>query len=416
MRFLQAATILLQSTVSLLRLPPTAKAFVLSPTKQVQLLHTRSAIINRQKNYRFVSPPRIIGIVTPTSKSASTTTTHLLATSPKSYFSSLENFSKMPDLTYPLLAAQNVTTTNTIINHYATSEQFAALSTFEGSAILKRDTEDGEKLQKGIDIAKAKGVIDPNYVPEEYVSVDVLGKSPEEVADEILATIRSSDSAKGGVVVLCGLSGTGKGTTVATLQHKLETEDGKRVVCWSNGNIFRSVTLLAATWCEQHPEECGGDITKALTKENLASFVNMLSFGKFKDGEYDTRICGMGLDYLVSEVKNTDLMAPKVVKNIPTVAEVTQGEVILFAAEAVRKMGEDGIFVLLEGREQTVNYVKTPLKFTLTLSDMSLIGKRRAAQRLAAGALDEVKEGASVKEIETALDGQLAKMLKEANA
>jgi len=323
----------------------------------------------------------------------------------------------MPDLTYSLLAEQNVTTTNTIINHYATSGQFAALSNFEGTSILKRDAEDGEKLQKGIDIAKAKGVIDPNYVPEEYVSVDVLGKSPEEVADEILATVRSSDSAKeGGVVVLCGLSGTGKGTTVATLQHKLETEDGKRVVCWSNGNIFRSVTLLAATWCEQHPEESGGDITNALTKENLASFIDMLSFGKFKGGEYDTRICGLGLDYLVSDVKNTELMAPKVVKNIPTVAEVTQGEVILFAAEAVRKMGEDGIFVLLEGREQTVNYVKTPLKFTLTLSDMSLIGKRRAAQRLAAAALDEVKEGASVGEVAAALDGQLAKMLKEASA
>ena len=258
-------------------------------------------------------------------------------------------------------------------------------------------------------------MIDPNFVPEEYITVDVLGKNPEEVAEDILLKVRAEDSK---VVVLCGLSGTGKGTTVATLKHKLESDDGKQVVCWSNGNIFRSVTLLAATWCEQHPEESGGngDITKALTKDNLASFVNMLTFGKFKDGKYDTRICGLGLDYLVSEVQNTELKAPKVSKNIPTVAEVTQGEVILFAAEAIRQMGEDGIFVLLEGREQTVNYVRTPLRFTLTLSDMSLIGKRRAAQRLAAGVLDEVKEGASVEEIEVALDGQLAKMVKEASA
>jgi len=321
----------------------------------------------------------------------------------------------MPDLTYPLLTAQNATATNTIINHYATSSEFTTLSTFEGSSILQRDEEDASKLQKGIDIAKAKGVIDPNFVPEEYITVDVLGKNPEEVAEDILLKVRAEDSK---VVVLCGLSGTGKGTTVATLKHKLESDDGKQVVCWSNGNIFRSVTLLAATWCEQHPEESGGngDITKALTKDNLASFVNMLTFGKFKDGKYDTRICGLGLDYLVSEVQNTELKAPKVSKNIPTVAEVTQGEVILFAAEAIRQMGEDGIFVLLEGREQTVNYVRTPLRFTLTLSDMSLIGKRRAAQRLAAGVLDEVKEGASVEEIEVALDGQLAKMVKEASA
>ena len=77
-------------------------------------------------------------------------------------------------------------------------------------------------------------------------------------------------------------------------------------------------------------------------------------------------------------------------------------------------MGENGIFVLLEGREQTVNYIRTPLRFTLTLSDMSLIGKRRAAQRLAAGALSEVKEGASEEDITKALDGQLQKMMKEA--
>ena len=80
----------------------------------------------------------------------------------------------------------------------------------------------------------------------------------------------------------------------------------------------------------------------------------------------------------------------------------------------MKTLGENGIFVLLEGREQTVNYIRTPLRFTLTLSDMSLIGKRRAAQRLAAGALSEVKEGASEEDITKALDGQLQKMMKEA--
>jgi hypothetical protein len=115
----------------------------------------------------------------------------------------------------------------------------------------------------------------------------------------------------------------------------------------------------------------------------------------------------------VSEVQNTALKDPRVSKNIPTVAEVTQGEVVLFASSAIEKMGSDGIFVLLEGREQTVNYVRTPLRFTLTLSDMSLIGKRRAAQRLAAAALGEVGEGASEDDIARALDGQLAKMVME---
>lgn len=132
------------------------------------------------------------------------------------------------------------------------------------------------------------------------------------------------------------------------------------------------------------------------------------------NGKFDTKISGLGLNLFISEVQNTELKVPKVSKNIPTVAEVTQGEVVLFASAAVKQMGEDGIFVLLEGREQTVNYVRTPLRFTLTLSDMSLIGKRRAAQRLAAGSLKVTKEGAQTEEVGKALDGQLASMVKEA--
>jgi len=92
---------------------------------------------------------------------------------------------------------------------------------------------------------------------------------------------------------------------------------------------------------------------------------------------------------------------------------VDNTKVILFAANAIQQMGADGIFVLLEGREQTVNYVRTPLRFTLTMSDMTLIGKRRAAQRLAAGTLSMVGEGASEEEIGKALDDQLEIMVKE---
>jgi len=321
----------------------------------------------------------------------------------------------MTALSHRLLSAQNANTTDAIIAHFSADPAFLALSEAEGSLILSRDEEDASKLQKGIDIAKSKGVIDPSFVPEEYVVVDVMGKSPDMVADEILERVRAhrgQGGSGGGVVVLCGLSGTGKGTTVAKLREKLENEDNKRVVTWSNGNIFRSVTLLASTWCEQQTHCDGFDAEKALTKENLANFMNMLKFGKYS-GKFDTRICGLGLDLLVSEVENTELKAPKVAKNIPTVAEVTQGEVILFAADAIQQMGEDGIFVLLEGREQTVNYVRTPLRFTLTLSDMSLIGKRRAAQRLAAGALGLVGSESGEEEIIEALATQLAIMVKE---
>jgi len=115
---------------------------------------------------------------------------------------------KMPTLTYDILTQQNATTTNAIIDHYSSSANFIQLATAEGNGILQRDDEDGEKLQKGIDIAKDKGVLDPNFIPEEYITIDVLGKSPEDVANEILSFVRGGSGPP--VVVLCGLSGTGK--------------------------------------------------------------------------------------------------------------------------------------------------------------------------------------------------------------
>ena len=64
---------------------------------------------------------------------------------------------------------------------------------------------------------------------------------------------------------------------------------------------------------------------------------------------------------------------------------------ILFAADAISQMQKDGIVVLLEGREQTVNYVRSPYRFNLILSDETLIGKRRAAQRVMGEALKKIK-------------------------
>merc|ERR1711935_979889 len=302
----------------------------------------------------------------------------------------------------------------TLIEHWKDSDKFLGLAKSEGDLTINRDQEDAVKLEKGIEFAKSKGVIDPNYVPEPYVELDVLGKTPSTVADEIIGKIKSSDDGKdeGSVIVLCGLSGTGKGTTVAQVRQKLEADEGKKVVTWSNGNIFRSVTLLAVTWCEQQTDLDGFDKDKALTKENLETFMGMLSFGKY-NGKYDTHIQGLGLDMYISEVQNTELKVPKVSKNIPTVAEVTQGEVVKFAAEAVDTIKKDGLFVLSEGREQTVDFVRTPYRFTLTLSDESLIGKRRAAQRVMAAALKRISDSTTDEQNDTAIQDCLLEMAKE---
>jgi len=315
-----------------------------------------------------------------------------------------------------LLEKQNAETSNALIKHLEDCEAFAFLATKEQELTISRDNEDAVKLEKGIKFAKSKGVLDANFVAQPYIEIDVLGKNPSSVADEILRKLETNGNAgdknAGSVIVLCGLSGTGKGTTVSMLRHKLENDEEKQVVTWSNGNIFRSVTLLAVTWCEQQANLDGFNKERALTKENLEKFMGMLSFGKF-NGKYDTHIKGLGLDMYISDVQNTELKVPKVSKNIPTVAEVTQGEVVNFAAEAVDRMGKDGLFVLLEGREQTVDFVRTPYRFTLTLSDESLIGKRRAAQRVMAAALGNLPDVASVEQIDKAIQECVLQLAKD---
>ena len=363
-------------------------------------------------------------------------------------------------VSYELLQKQNAETSNALIEYFAQStdksksarglfccclagagvskaanaNDFVRLAQYEGDLTAKRDQEDDDKLQKGIDLAKEKGVIDPAFAPQPYVEIDVLGQSPDQVADQILQKVKSQGTegegatesegatatADSGVIVLVGLSGTGKGTTVAKVRQKLQDEQGKQVVTWSNGNIFRSVTLLAATWCEQQPNG-PVDIQQALTKDNLAEFMSMLSFGKFGEGEnakYDTRIHGLGLDLYVSQVQNTVLKSPKVSQNIPTVAGMTQGEVILFASNAMQRMTLEtsNLFVLLEGRAQTVDYVLTPHRFSLILSDGSLIGKRRAAQRLMAQTLKEMEASGGDNDdaaVQAALDKALNTLVQE---
>jgi hypothetical protein len=80
------------------------------------------------------------------------------------------------------------------------------------------------------------------------------------------------------------------------------------------------------------------------------------------------------------------------------------------------KADASGLVVLLEGRAQTVNYVRSPHRFELILSDDRLIGQRRAAQRLMAAALQDVAGGDNVMTddmVSTALKNALHRMVQE---
>jgi len=292
-----------------------------------------------------------------------------------------------PRVTFAVLEKQDAGTSSAIIAWFGDDKRFDVLSKFETKLIVGRDEEDAQKLESGIQISVSKGVISPMDQPPTYKQIDVFGKTPDQVCNVILKDLGSTAS-RGSVVVLCGLSGTGKGTTVAELKERLPN-----AITWSNGNVFRALTLLAVTWCKLFNVE-GFDKDAALTASNLALFVKMLTFGQF-NGQWDIKISGLGIDALVSEIKDTLLKSPEVAKNIPTVAEVVQGEVILFASAATQEMCSRGMNVILEGREATVNYVRTPYRYTLTLPDTQIIGKRRAAQRIAASTLASLKKAPS---------------------
>ena len=116
----------------------------------------------------------------------------------------------------------------------------------------------------------------------------------------------------------------------------------------------------------------------------------------------------LGIDILVSEHATTTLKGKAVGKNIPTVAKLTQGEVVTLANKALQSLCERGTNVLLEGRSQTVNYIRSPHRFELVLANPQVIGMRRLAQILMGKALEIL--GADGTDAQGALRAALEKL------
>mmetsp|Transcript_12934 Transcript_12934/g.25314 ORF Transcript_12934/g.25314 Transcript_12934/m.25314 type:complete len:624 (-) Transcript_12934:165-2036(-) len=310
-----------------------------------------------------------------------------------------EALAKMRNVPIDVLEKQDSTTSSAIIAAFKGHQGFKQLAELTTKEIKNRDEEDGKKLKEGIQLAIDKNVLPNDKEDADTIMVDVMGKTAEEVADEIVEKL--GDAPKSGcVMTLEGLSGTGKGTTVAKLKEKLPN-----AMTWSNGDIFRSITLLAAKFAEEKKVE----LDEALKPENLQSFMAMLTFDKFEDG-FDVEIKGLGYNERVSKVNKTLLKSKQVATNIPKVARVTQGEVIVFVKDALAKMAQDGKNVLVEGRAATLKYIDTPHRYELIMSDENIIGQRRAAQRIGATALaacKELKDGDTWPVLEKTLKGML---------
>lgn len=298
-------------------------------------------------------------------------------------------------LSAALLKRQDDVCSAAVVRLLSSLESFQSLSRSEGENIVRRDKEDEDKLHKGIEIGIAKGILPGKPDVPPVRQINVVGLSAQEVCEHIAGMLPGKE---GNVIILQGLSGTGKGTTVAKLQHMLP-----RCVTWSNGNVFRSYTFL----CNDILSRKNLEITpETLTPDLLEEVVRRVTFERLASGKYDILLDGKAE---VSVIQNTLLKTPLISQKVPTVAEQTQGEVIRFGADAVAKLSSEGYNVILEGRAQTLQYIPTKERFELVIPDVAVLGQRRAAQRVMAKALELLSH-----KIDSASDDVVASTLAEA--
>merc|ERR1719281_1334232 len=105
-----------------------------------------------------------------------------------------------------LLAASDSSTTSAIIEAFQADETFLKVSVTEMNEIMTRDQEDADKLAAGVQLAVDKGVLEAEPPVEPTRKIDVLGRSAEQVADEIVAGLGGAADT-GCVMILTGLSG-----------------------------------------------------------------------------------------------------------------------------------------------------------------------------------------------------------------
>jgi flagellar biosynthesis GTPase FlhF len=105
------------------------------------------------------------------------------------------------------------------------------------------------------------------HVQGRSVRAQAVALSIQQKMGEIEAEDKDPVGKKAGrVIVLQGLSGTGKGTTIRKLAAVMPN-----VVAWSNSDVFRALTVLALRYCEQKGISFSSDaLTPAVLKDLVA--------------------------------------------------------------------------------------------------------------------------------------------------
>ena len=264
--------------------------------------------------------------------------------------------------------------TNTIVSLLGDSKVFAELSKTELELLRQRDLEDEYKLKEGISVAESKGLLSRAGKEPEWIRISVDGKMPGEIYDEIASQVGFEKP--GTVLLICGNSGVGKGTLVEELISR--TPGAGR---WSNGDIFRVFTyfvLAAGDGQSVDPDTVGRTDFDEISSRIIIE----------EDSDIIVRLPGG--DTSLDSIKNGILKETPINRALPSVARYTQGEVIAIVNRYL-KLNKSS-HLILEGRKETLNYIDADYRVELVLDDKSILGKRRAAQKIAS-LLDEYKGG-----------------------
>ena len=258
---------------------------------------------------------------------------------------------------------------------------FQSLAEKEQVLLTQRDEVDKVQLQRGIELSIKKGIIPANPVSGK---IERLVITPDTTVDETVERMmnifpfyaRELKSLKDLVITLQGLSGVGKGTTVTCLKRIF-----KNLIIWSNGDCFRALTYLVYKEC--------GNMEKSAIEEKLLNIEFIQKLCDRLDYVYDDSsnqwdICIDGKIKL-NTIRNTELKKSYISTLVPLVASYTQGEVINFVNKIIKNLKKYNYPFILEGRKETLQYINADMKFELVLTNPSILGQRRAAQRVISG-------------------------------
>ncbi|WP_028972529.1 ATP-binding protein [Spirochaeta cellobiosiphila] len=274
--------------------------------------------------------------------------------------------STVGDLLHSIKELNPAQQTSFLIQLLDANPLFEKISRDEANLLVQRDKEDAEKLQRGVDYALDKKILSVSDKENfRWSIIDVEGKTPDDVLQLIVKSL--PDNIKGTTLLICGESGVGKGTLVDLLSshypHALQ---------WSNGDIFRLYTYL---FLQNFPSK--KDNLDGISLEELDVIRQLISI------EGNEVLYNDGVHRIpIKDVKNTLFKTNEINRLLPSFAYYLQGEVINFTNRFIKDNSDS--FVIIEGRKATLQHINSPVRFELIHSQKSLLGARRAAQKIIA--------------------------------